>query len=159
MNIIPSSLAAIRRDYNRIRTRIRQSNPAHQTARRVLPNLHHLTTLRTRLLRCRFITSSAARRVRAQLLRSSFSLWRSLLKRLASIPSLTGAVTRHIRQLFNDIPLLDPHHWAIRLTVFDPQILPQLLPEMQALIPPSVFLTAPDPYWRALKGNLSTAPL
>ena len=159
MNIIPAPLTAIRRDYRRVRTRIHQTSPSQRTARQVLQDLNRLTTLRTRLLRCRHIISPLARRVRAQLLRSAFTLWRSFVKRLVQTLVHLDVVAQHIQHLLNDVPTFDPHNWTTRLAIFDAQTLQQIFPEIQTLVPPSVTIMSQDPYWRALKGHLSLAPL
>ena len=159
MNPIPTQLTAVKRDYSRVRVQIRRVNLTLQTPLQIRHFLDRLTALRTRLLRCRRVISSSARQFRARLFRSSFALWRSLVKRLVLIPALCHVAARHIHQLLHDIPIIDPQNWALRLIVFDGPALCPIMPEILSLAPPTARDTPTDPYWRALKGNMSLASL
>ena len=159
MNITPAPLLAVKRDLSRVRSYIQQVNLSQQTALQVRRLLNRLTALRTRLLRCRHVIAMPARKLRTQLLRSSFALWRSLVKRLALIPAHSDRTAQHFRQLVCQIPPADPHNWALRLMTFDVTTLRLILPELLSAAPQTARDTPSDPYWKALKGNLSQTAL
>ncbi len=159
MNTTPAPLLAIKQDYCRVRTHVRQVDLVRLSALQIRRLLNRFIALRTRLLRCRGVISRAARRLRALLLRSTFGQWRAFVRQLAQSPLHSNRAVQHIRELLAATSPTDPHNWPLRLMIFDAAVLAPCLPELLSSAPPTARDSLSDPYWKALKGRLALTSL
>ncbi len=133
MNVIPPQLAAIHRDWGELG--IRRIPLVLLTVRAARALLMRFVSLKIRLIRCRNVRSIRAKSLRASLLRAVF------------------------QSLIHETPPLDPNNWAVKLLALDPATLQEFIPEIRTAAPVSAQTNKQDPFWRALKTNLSAARL
>ena len=157
MNVIPPQLAAIHRDWGELG--IRRIPLVLLTVRAARALLMRFVSLKIRLIRCRNVRSIRAKSLRASLLRAVFSGWRSILKKLLRIPQFRDITIAHFQSLIHETPPLDPNNWAVKLLALDPATLQEFIPEIRTAAPVSAQTNKQDPFWRALKTNLSAARL
>ncbi len=157
MNVVPRALLAIQRDWTQLRLR---RTPIHQLTPTGIHTLFaRLMSLKLRLTRCRRVQSVRARSLRGSLLRAVFCGWRTLIRKLLHIPEHHHLVINHLQDLAFSTSIFDPSNWAIRLLSMDSQLFLNFIPTMGALAPETARTNPREPFWRALKLNLSTAQL
>ena len=144
MNTIPAPLSAIKRDWSRLNLRqipiVRMGPPA-------VRNLFaRLLSLRTRLHRCRRITSIQARSLRAKLLRSLFAGWRTVVRKAAQTPHLRHVTIEHVLDLARDTHVLHANDWVPRILFMDPTLFQGLIPQANMSAPFSAQGNIQDPF-------------
>ncbi len=157
MNTIPRPLLAIQQDWRRFNPRtlnLLQATPL--TIRRALTRL---VSLKTRLTRCRHVVNRRSTRLRASLLRSIFSGWRAFIKRVIQHSPYAAIAINHLHTLSHGASPLGIDNWASRLVLLDPSLFAELVPELNYQAPIDVHRNQHDPWWKALKLNLSQARL
>ncbi len=157
MTTIPRPLLAIKQDWQRFNPRV--LNIPQTTPLVIRRTLTRLISLRTRLTRCRHAVSHRAARLRASLLRSVFSGWRAFIKRVIQHPPYAAIAINHLRSLSHDISPLAIDNWAVKLLLLNPSLFVELIPELNYRAPVDVRGNRLDPWWKALKMNLSQARL
>ncbi len=157
MDTIPAQLTAIRRDWRRLNLR---QVPVVQLGPAAIRNLLvHLSSLKARLTRCRRVISAQARSLRARLLRSLFLGWRTVLRKAVQVPHLQGIAVEHVLNQAHATHLFDTNNWVPRILATDPALFRGLIPQINISAPHSAQGHIRDPFWRALRANLSVARL
>ncbi len=155
--MIPRQLAAIRRDWTQLAPS--HLTPDQMSATAVRDLLVRLDSLKVRLMRCRNVRSRQAKSLRASLFRSIFSGWRATLKKLLRTQRHQNSTVAYIRGLIQASNPFNPSSWIIRLLALDSARFKAFIPELDAAAPVTAQGDPLDPYWRALKVNLSPAQL
>ena len=159
MNHSPTALHVINRDLQRARTLARNSNYQNLTPAQTLLLLNRFYSVKKRALRCRFVTGTRTRQLRATILRTAFRCWRAVIRRLARIPGLRDWAANHLTLLSQREGLFNPNNWAVRLLGTDPSLFWGVIPAIADNAPVTARFQLCDPYWRCLKLNPSTARL
>ena len=102
MNNIPRQLLSIKRDWQQFKSQ--NPNVLPSSAVTVERRLAYLLSLKTRLTRCRHAATGRAARLRASLLRSVFSGWRGLIRRVVQHPPFAVIAVNHLRILSRNLP-------------------------------------------------------
>ncbi len=159
MNRGGRSIQVIANDLNRIQLSISRTNIQQLPIPQARLLLNQLYGIKRRALNCRFITSTRSRSTRALILRRAFQSWRTIVRQMVHTAHLRAWIVDHLQTIGSATSIFDLNNWVIRLTTLEPRLFIQVLPEVLTGAPLSAQTLATDPYWRAVKLNLSPSRL
>ena len=157
MNRALLALQAVNRDLERAKILARSTNYRQLTDAGASLLLNRFYSTKKRALRCRHVTGTRMRRLRATILRRSFQYWRTVVRKLAQTPGLRNWAGAHLLSLSEREQLFDPNNWVVRLLGTDPDLFRGVITAINNNAPLSTGLH--DPYWRCLKLTLSITRL
>ena len=155
MNRAPQTLQVIRDDLHRCELASRQTDFPRLTPNGARGLLQRFYSIRRRANNCRFVFSSHARALRARILRRAFQAWRSSIRKMLDTATLRDWVVAHIRTTGGQVSIFDPNNWTIRLLCLEWPSFQHDISTAMAGVPLTAQQQPQDPYWRALKLNLS----